>query len=116
MRVPTNPQNSINVCQSWPLRANRDASIARSAHTRASQIAASKRSKPGPSSSAPGAAKIIVDDLDCGPAELTSAIGKTILPAPALLILRQLIGSRLSDVEVCTARKMLSRDLARRWP
>src|SRR6476659_1674909 len=27
------------------------------------------------------ATKIIVDDLDCGPAELTGAIGETILPA-----------------------------------
>src|SRR5207244_9781899 len=47
MIVPTNPQNSINVCQSRPLRASRDTSIASTAPTRASQIAASKRSKPG---------------------------------------------------------------------
>jgi len=40
------PQNSINVCQSRPLRASRDTSIASTAPTRASQIAASKRSKP----------------------------------------------------------------------
>ena len=47
MMVPTNPQNSISVCQSRPLRAKRDASIASTAPTRPSQIAASRRSKPG---------------------------------------------------------------------
>ena len=59
----------------------------------------------GPSGAAPRAAKIIVDDLDCGPAELTGAIGKTILPASALMIVRQLIGRRLPDVDIRTARK-----------
>src|SRR5262249_8881650 len=67
-----------------------------------------------PSGAATRAAKIIVGDLDCGPAELTGAIGETILPAPALMIVRQLIGRRLSDVDIRTARKMLRRDLAHR--
>src|SRR5215475_10932283 len=67
-----------------------------------------------PSGAATRAAKIIVGDLDCGPAELTGAIGETILPASALVIVRQLIGRRLSDVDVRAARKMLSRDLAHR--
>src|SRR5260221_8910459 len=67
-----------------------------------------------PSDAAARAAKIIVDDLDRGPAELTGAIDKTILPASALMIMRQLIGRRLSDVDVGAARKMLSRDLAHR--
>jgi hypothetical protein len=44
--------------------------------------------KAGPSSAAARAAKIIVDDLDCGPAELTGAISKTILPTLALMIAR----------------------------
>src|SRR6516162_7802631 len=47
MTVPTSPQNSISVCQSRPLRASREASIANTAPTRPSQIADSKRSKPG---------------------------------------------------------------------
>jgi hypothetical protein len=47
MMVPTNPQNSIRVCQSRPLRARREASIANTAPARPSQIAASMRSKPG---------------------------------------------------------------------
>src|SRR6516162_9490303 len=42
MMVPTNPQNSISVCQSRPLRASRDASIANTAPTRPSQIAANR--------------------------------------------------------------------------
>jgi hypothetical protein len=43
------------------------------------------------------AAEIIVDNLDGGPAKLTSAIGKTILPTAALMIVRLLIGRRLAD-------------------
>ena len=45
--VPTKPQNSISVCQSRPLRARRDASMANTAPTRPSQIAASSLSNPG---------------------------------------------------------------------
>src|SRR5271157_2418036 len=69
-----------------------------------------------PSGAAARAAKIIVDDLDCGPAELTGAIGEAILPASALMIVRQLIGRRLPDVDIRTAREMFTRDLAHRWP
>src|SRR5215469_12445768 len=47
MTVPKSPQKSISVCQSRPLRASRDASMANTAPTRPSQIAASSRSKPG---------------------------------------------------------------------
>src|ERR1700722_16643383 len=71
--------------------------------------------KARPSGAAARAAKIIVDDLDCGPAELTGAIGKTILPASALMIVRQLVGRRLPDVDIRPARKMLSRDLPSPW-
>ena len=38
MIVPTNPQNSLNVCQSRPLRASRDASIANTAPTRPFEV------------------------------------------------------------------------------
>src|SRR5207237_714432 len=73
-----------------------------------------------PRDAAARTAKIIVDDLDRGPAELTGPIHETILPASALIIMRQLIGRRLSDVNIGAARKMLSRDLAHRrsprWP
>src|SRR5215468_7445663 len=47
MTAPTNPQNSISVCHSRPLRARRDASIANTAPTLPAQIAPIKRSKPG---------------------------------------------------------------------
>src|ERR1700682_3994203 len=93
MIVPTHPQNSINVCCA-------DCS--------------QQTFEPGPSDAAARAAKIIVDDLDRGPAELTGAIHETILPASTLMIMGQLIGRRLSDVNIGTARKMLSRDLAHR--
>jgi hypothetical protein len=38
-----------------------------------------------------GAAKIIVDDLDFGPTELTGAIGERILPTSTLVIVHELI-------------------------
>src|SRR4029077_4089179 len=67
-----------------------------------------------PNDAAARTAKIIVDDLDRGPAELTGSIHETILPASALLIMRQLIGRRLSDVNIGAASKMIRRDLAPR--
>src|SRR6516225_1852762 len=67
-----------------------------------------------PSDTAARSAKVIIDDLDRSPAELTGAIHEAILPASALMIMRQLIGRRLSDVDIGTARKMLSRDFAHR--
>src|SRR5712691_8035979 len=109
MTVPTSPQNSINVCQSRPLRASRDASIANTAPTRPSQIAASRRSKPG-RLMPPPAPQIIVDDLYRCPTELPGTIGQPILPAPALVIVHELIGRRLTDIDACAAREMVSRD------
>jgi hypothetical protein len=52
-----------------------------------------------PSDADAGAAKIIVDDLDCSPAELSGTIGEPVLTAAALQIVQQLIGRRLADVE-----------------
>src|ERR1700716_1534303 len=60
-----------------------------------------------PSNAAARTPQIIVDDLDCGPAELTGAVGEAILPASALMIVRQLIGRRLSAVKIRTARQIL---------
>src|SRR5258708_18451991 len=57
------------------------------------------------------AAEIIVNDLDSGPAKLFGAIGEPVLAAPALMIVCQLIGCRLTDVDAGAACKMLSRDL-----
>src|ERR1700692_3710021 len=45
------------------------------------------------------AAEIIVNDLDSGPAKLFGAIGEPVLAAPALMIVCQLIGCRLTDVD-----------------
>ena len=65
-----------------------------------------------PIDAAARAAEIIVDDLDRGPAELPGTIGKSVLPAAALLIVQELIGRRLADVDEGAAAQMVSRDLA----
>src|SRR5438270_3416597 len=51
-----------------------------------------------PIDAASRAAQIIVDDLDHGPAELTSTIGEPVLTAAALRIVQELICRRLADV------------------
>src|SRR6266446_5750669 len=61
-----------------------------------------------------GAAKIIVDDLDCGPAELPGTIGEPVLTAAALRIVQKLISRRLADVDEGAAAQMVSRDLGHR--
>src|SRR6266436_10268583 len=58
-----------------------------------------------------GAAKIIVDDLDCGPAELSRTIGEPVLTAAALRIVQKLISRRLADVDESGAAQVISRDL-----
>src|ERR1700738_643930 len=59
------------------------------------------------------ATEIIVNDLDSGPAKLFGAIGEPVLAAPALMIVCQLIGRRLTDVDTGAAGKVLSRGF---WP
>src|ERR1700680_1848657 len=88
MSVPTNPQNSISVCQSRPLRARRDASA--------------------------GAAEVVVDDCDVAPAKLLGAIDEAVLAPSALMIMRELVCCRLPDVDAGVAGEMLSRDLGHR--
>ena len=58
-----------------------------------------------PIDAAARAAEIIIDDLDDGPAELPGAIGEPILPPLALLIVHELIGRRLADVDEGAARR-----------
>ena len=82
-----NPQNSISVCQSRPLRARREASIASTAPTLPAQMAAIRRSTP-----AAGAAEIVVNELDHGPAECASAIGEAILATATLMVVQELVG------------------------
>src|SRR6266404_1961124 len=62
------------------------------------------------------AAKIIVDDLDHGPAELPSTIGEPVLTAAALQIVQELICRRLADVNEGAAAQVVSRDLRHRRP
>ena len=69
-----------------------------------------------PIDAAARAAKIIVDDLDGGPAELPGTIGEPVLTAVALRIVHELIGRRLADVDEGAAAQMVSRDLGHRRP
>src|SRR6516225_10042733 len=54
--------------------------------------------KARPIDAASRAAKIIVDQLDRGPAELPGTVGQPVLAAAALRIVEELIGRRLADV------------------
>src|SRR6266478_2618740 len=69
-----------------------------------------------PIDAASRAAQIIVDDLDRGPAELSSTIGEPVLTAAALRIVQKLIGRRLADVDESGAAQVVSRDLGHRRP
>jgi hypothetical protein len=89
--APTNPQNSMSVCQSRPFRARREASIARTAPTRPSQIAANNRSKAWTGDATARTSEIVVDDLDSRPAKLLGTIGKPILSPLAFKIMHELI-------------------------
>src|SRR5207237_10758068 len=72
--------------------------------------------KARPIDAASRAAQIIVDDLDCGPAERAATIGEPVLTAAALRIVQKLIGRRLADVDESSAAQMVSRDLGHRRP
>src|SRR2546429_5665510 len=69
-----------------------------------------------PIDAASRAAQIIVDDLDCGPAELSSTIGEPVLTAAALRIVQKLIGRRLADVDESSAGQGVSRGLGHPRP
>ena len=69
-----------------------------------------------PGDAGAGAAEIVVDHLDGGPAQRAGAIGKAILPAPALVIVEHLVGGRLADVDEGAAGQVLRRDLGHRRP
>jgi hypothetical protein len=64
-----------------------------------------------PVDAATRATQIVVDNLDSGPAELPGAIGEPVLTALALLIVQELIGCRLTDIDARASGQMVSRDL-----
>src|SRR6267378_3369690 len=109
MMVPTSPQNSISVCQSRRLDRKYGADPPL---TDRSQQALETR----PVGAASRAAKIIVDDLDHGPAEVPSTIGEPVLTAAALRVVQELICRRLADVNEGAAAQVVSRDLRHRRP
>src|ERR1700704_1779387 len=101
MIAPTRPQNSIIVCQSRPLRARREASIAKTA--------AAIEARPGDAGAR--APEIIVDDHDVLPAQLPRAFRKTVLTPPAFVIVQHLVSGRLTRVDEGAARQVIRRDL-----
>src|SRR5215471_15468173 len=110
MSVPTNPQNSISVCQSRPLRARRDASIASTAIADHCEQPLEART----CDAAARAAEVVVDDIDVAPAKLLGSIDEAILAPPALMIVRELVRGRLPDVDARVAGEVLRRDLGHR--
>src|SRR6266852_884156 len=56
-------------------------------------------------------AEVIADDFNVAPAKLLGAIDETVLAPSALMIMRELVCCRLSDVDAGVAGEMLSRDL-----
>src|SRR6516225_11134040 len=70
--------------------------------------------EPGSADPTARATQIIVNDLDRRPTELPGAVGESVLPLPALVVVRKLIGGRQTDVDVRATGKMLSGDL-RHW-
>src|SRR3954467_10006871 len=104
------------MCQSRPLRARRDASMANTAPTRPSQIAARSRSKPGRLTPETRTAKIVIDDRHIRPAESASPFREAILTSPALMIIGKLVSGGLPDVDEGTASQMVRRDLHRSPP
>ena len=63
-----------------------------------------------------GAAEIVVDHLDGGPAQRTGAIDEGVLPTAALVIVEHLIGGRLAHIDEGAAGQVLRRDLGHRRP
>src|SRR4029453_13227702 len=68
----------------------------------------------GPANAAARAPQIVVDNLHRCPTELSGAIGQRVLSPLAFLIVHELIGRRLTDVDICAACKMLRRDFGHR--
>src|SRR5260370_42204084 len=66
----------------------------------------------GPRDPAAGTSEIVVNDLDRGPAERASAIGEAILATATLMVVQELVGRRLANVNVGPAPQMLTGDLA----
>src|SRR6202158_1869132 len=119
MRLLTRVQNSRRVCQSRPLRAKREASMANTAPAVPVQIAVNKRSKPGraaPRRAASRAAQVIVDDDHIFPPKSPCADCKAVLTTAALGLVDELAGSGLSHIHIGATRQVLRRDLAHRPP
>src|SRR4249920_1263467 len=112
MSVPTNPQNSISVCQSRPgktRRLDREHSADTAVADRCEQPL-----EAGTRDAATGAAQVVVDDIDVAPAKLIGAVDEVVLAPSALMIMRELVCCRLPDVDAGAAGEMLSRDLGHR--
>ena len=61
-----------------------------------------------------GAAEIVVDHLDGSPPQRAGAVGESVLPTAALVIVENLIGGRLADIDESAAGQVFRRDLGHR--
>ena len=110
IRLFTKAQNSSSVCQSRPLRARREASMANTAPAVPVQMAANRRSNPGRAVRS-RATEIIVDDDHILPAKRTGSRCEGILAAAALRIVEQLVRRRLPYIDIGATRQVIRRDL-----
>jgi hypothetical protein len=55
--------------------------------------------------------KIVINQHNVGPSQLPSAVGETVLPSPTFLVAMNLIGSRLTDVDIRRTGEMIWRNL-----
>src|SRR3954467_10113176 len=69
-----------------------------------------------PGNTGAGAAEIVVDHLNGVPPQRTGAIDEGILPAAALVIVEDLIGRRLANIDEGATGQVLRRDLGHRRP
>ena len=70
----------------------------------------------GPRDATAGAAEIVIDDGDIAPAELSRAIGKTVLAALTFQVVGRPDRRRLTNVDDGLTGEVLSRDLAHERP
>ncbi len=72
--------------------------------------------EPGAADARAGAAEIVVDDADLGPAELPGSLDQPILPSTALDVVVHLIDRRLTDIDDRLPGEMVSLDPAHGAP
>src|SRR2546430_216078 len=111
IRLFTRAQNSKSVCQSRPLRARREASIANTAPAAPGTDGGQQALKARPCYSAAGTTKVLVNDDHVLPAKLPRAGRERVLATAALRIVDELVRSRLPHIDIGAAQQVIRRDL-----